>query len=244
MPVVGLRQHWGGSSLGSWVASLADNLWLRPKCRRATAAMPFALAHSALRSCRRRTQWLGGLGVTIAIVSFDRVTTPLTLHVGVSTVLWRPRCERGRLIIRVAVLAVRTSFQCWIWHRDAAGKPVRQQLNGHPRTVPWAPTRRSQSEWLFFRLGLAWDEWLRRSMFLATTKDGVVPRSVLPTVVLPTKPTSRVSPATLEIPGGTLIKGAADHVFLMEVGAAGTLTSRHLSGDGSSGGKFGKSRRR
>ena len=124
-------------------------------------------------------------------------------------------------------LDVRAPFQRWSWYLDATGQPVRQEVNGQPRIVPyqpmWPPSDGRQSAWLFLRLGRGHDEWLRRPLFHTTTQDGVVrrvhPRAVLQTVVFPENmlPEPVVPPRSL-LPDGALVKGATEHVFLVREG--------------------------
>ncbi|MAG35105.1 MAG: hypothetical protein CL878_02500 [Dehalococcoidia bacterium] len=124
-------------------------------------------------------------------------------------------------------LDVRAPFERWSWYLDGTGQPVRQEVNGQTRGVPYEPTwplpDSPPNEWLFFRLGRGWDEWLRRPLFLATRQDGVIrrvlPQTVLQTVELPpTALPAPVIPAEPILQNDALVKGATEHVFFVREG--------------------------
>ena len=126
--VGGLRQRWAlvaaalaaAHGLPLWVASYGSG----PNAA-ATAAVPFGLTllHYALRSPGRRAVLLGGLGVTLATVSFYRVTALLAAQVGilvaVAVLLSARRQDRRRLVGRLAGLAGLMLGLGWLTHYPA-----------------------------------------------------------------------------------------------------------------------------
>ncbi len=126
--VGGLRQRWAlvaaalaaAHGLPLWVASYGSG----PNAA-ATAAVPFGLTllHYALRSPGRRAVLLGGLGVTLATVSFYRVTALLAAQVGilvaVAVLLSATREDRRRLVGRLAGLAGLMLGLGWLTHYPA-----------------------------------------------------------------------------------------------------------------------------
>ena len=126
--VGGLRQRWAlvAAALAAmhglplWVASYGSG----PNAA-ATAAVPFGLAlfHYALRSRGRRAVLLGGLAITLATVSFYRVTALLAVQVGIlvaaAVLLSAPRQDCRRLIGRLAGLAGLMLVLGWLTHYPA-----------------------------------------------------------------------------------------------------------------------------
>ena len=126
--VGGLRPWWAlvaaalaaAHGLPLWVASYGSG----PNAA-ATAAVPFGLTllHYALRSRHRRAVLLGGLGVTLATVSFYRVTALLAAQVGilvaVAVLLSATRQDRRRLVGRLAGLAGLMLGLGWLTHYPA-----------------------------------------------------------------------------------------------------------------------------
>lgn len=122
--VGGLRPRWAvlaaalaaAHGLPLWVASYGSG----PNAA-ATAAVPFGLAllHYALRSPGRRAVLLGGLAVTLATVSFYRVTALLAAQVGIlvaaAVLLAAARQDRRRL----AGLAALMLGLGWLTHYPA-----------------------------------------------------------------------------------------------------------------------------
>ncbi len=126
--VGGLRPRWAvlAAALAAvhglplWVASYGSG----PNAA-ATAAVPFGLAllHYALRSRHRRAMILGGLAVTLATVSFYRVTALLAAQVGIlvaaAVLLAASRQDRRRLVGRLAGLAALMIGLGWLTHYPA-----------------------------------------------------------------------------------------------------------------------------
>ena len=126
--VGGLRPRWAlvaaalaaAHGLPLWIASYGFG----PNAA-ATAAVPFALAlfHYALRSHDRRAVLLGGLGVTLATVSFYRVTALLVAQVGIlvaaAVLLSATSQDRWRLVGRLAGCGALMLVLGWLTHYPA-----------------------------------------------------------------------------------------------------------------------------
>ena len=126
--VGGLRQRWAlvaaalaaAHGLPLWVASYGSG----PNAA-ATAAVPFGLAlfHYALRSRGGRAVLLGGLAVTLATVSFYRVTALLAAQVGIlvaaAVLLAATSQDRRHLVGRLAALAGLMLALGWLTHYPA-----------------------------------------------------------------------------------------------------------------------------